>query len=245
LAQDQYTKTLAGIPGLVDIPALGDLMGASHTDKEIGKLLIAVVPHIVRTPGYTQENLKGVYAGTDQVPHVMYAPKPEPETIPPGTEKVAPVQPPPAKPAPATPAPTGLPRLSFAPPSVQGGVGTQITLTLQADSISDLSAAAPIRLKYDPRVLRLNDITPGNLLSSDGQQVTVAKDIRNDTGEATVTISRVAGTPGVSGSGALATFSFSAIGRGNGGVLLTEFGLKNSQNEPITIAPAPVTVTIQ
>jgi general secretion pathway protein D len=242
LAQDQYTKTLAGIPGLVDIPALGDLMGASHTDKEIGKLLIAVVPHIVRTPGYTQENLKGVYAGTDQVPHVMYAPKSEPETIAPGSEKVAPVQPA-AKPA--TPAPSGLPRLSFAPPSVQGAVGTQVTLTLQADNVSDLSAAAPIRLKYDPRVLRLNDITPGNLLSGDGQQVTIAKDIRNDTGEATVTISRVAGTAGVNGSGALATFSFSAVGRGNGGVLLTEFGLKNSQNEPITIAPAPVTVTIQ
>ena len=28
--------------------------------------MIALIPHIVRTPGYTAENLRGIYAGNDQ-----------------------------------------------------------------------------------------------------------------------------------------------------------------------------------
>ena len=131
------------------------------------------------------------------------------------------------------------------PPATQSGVGNKIALTLQVDSVTDLSSLAPIRIKFDPRVLRLDDIVPGSFLAGDGQQATVAKDIRNDTGEATLSISRVAGTQGVNGSGPLATFSFSAISKGNGGVMLTEFGLKNSQNSPITIAPPQVAVTVQ
>jgi general secretion pathway protein D len=189
-----------------------------------------------------------VFAGTDQMPHVSYAPKPEPETIPSGAEKVAPTQAPPATPAPVppvAPAAQQLPRLSFVPPAVQGGIGSTVTVTLQVDNVTDLSSVAPIRIKFDSRVLRLDDIVPGGFLSGDGQQATVAKDIRNDTGEATITISRVAGTQGANGSGVLATFSFSAIAKGNGGVMLTEFGLKNSQNNPITIAPPAVTVAIQ
>jgi hypothetical protein len=82
-------------------------------------------------------------------------------------------------------------------------------------------------------------------LSRDGQRVTTAKDIRNDTGEATFTISRPAGAPGVNGTGALATFIFTAVGKGEGAVLMTDFNLRNSQNEAVTIAPAPLQVTVQ
>ena len=38
--------------------------------------MIALVPHIVRTPDYSAENLRGIYAGTDQVVKINYAPKP-------------------------------------------------------------------------------------------------------------------------------------------------------------------------
>jgi hypothetical protein len=56
-------------------------------------------------------------------------------------------------------------------------------------------------VKWDPKVLRLNEITPGELLARDGQQVTSAKDIRNDTGEAWVTMNRLPGAGGVEWSG--------------------------------------------
>src|SRR5579872_2638718 len=77
LSQSQDTNLVNGIPGLVNIPALGHLFGSDHTDKIRAELMIALVPHIVRTPGYTAENLRGIYAGTDQVVKINYAPKDE------------------------------------------------------------------------------------------------------------------------------------------------------------------------
>ena len=78
LSQSQDTNLVNGIPGLVNIPVLGHtIFGSDHTDKVRAELMIALVPHIVRTPGYTAENLRGIYAGTDQVVKINYAPKDE------------------------------------------------------------------------------------------------------------------------------------------------------------------------
>ena len=77
LSQSQDTNLVNGIPGLVNIPVLGILFGSDHTDKIRAELMIALVPHIVRTPDYTAENLRGIYAGTDQVVKINYAPKDE------------------------------------------------------------------------------------------------------------------------------------------------------------------------
>ncbi len=57
--------------------------------------MIALVPHIVRTPDYTAENLRGIYAGTDQVVKINYAPKADEEAAPgtPGTVPAAPAAP--------------------------------------------------------------------------------------------------------------------------------------------------------
>ena len=39
--------------------------------------MIALIPHIVRTPDYTPENLRGIYAGTDQTVKLTYANRPD------------------------------------------------------------------------------------------------------------------------------------------------------------------------
>ncbi len=279
LSQDQNTKSLSGIPGLINIPLLGKLLGSETTDKETSELLIALIPHIVRTPNLTAADLKGVAAGSDQVVRVTYAPpaSPVPAGVPPatttapqtgGTEHVAPVPapsttpqttPPPATvppgatppppPAPGTQPlaaqPTGGPKLLFAPATVQTQLGGAVTLTLQVEGVTDLFAASPVRIKWDPKVLRLNDIAPGDFLSRDNQKITSAKDIRNDAGEAWVTLNRLPGAGGVSGSGALATFSFNAIGKGNTSVSVTDFGIRNVQLQPIVVTAPEVPVVVQ
>jgi general secretion pathway protein D len=76
LNQTQDTANYGGIPGLVNIPILGKILfGNDHTEKSRSDLLIALIPHIVRTPDYTAENLRGIYVGTDQVVKINYAPK--------------------------------------------------------------------------------------------------------------------------------------------------------------------------
>ena len=67
LTRSQDTQSMNGIPGLVDIPVLGNIFfGNNHVEKDRGDLMIALVPHIVRTPDYSPENLRGVFAGADQ-----------------------------------------------------------------------------------------------------------------------------------------------------------------------------------
>jgi hypothetical protein len=74
--------------------------------------------------------------------------------------------------------------------------------------------------------------------------VSTIKDIRNDAGEATLTVARSAG-PGVTGSGSVAILNFVAIARGAGTVTVTEMGLKNSQAAAVPVALGTVSVAVQ
>ena len=74
--------------------------------------------------------------------------------------------------------------------------------------------------------------------------MTSVKDIRNDSGEATISIVRLPGA-GVSGTGALATLNFVSVGRGAGAVTVTELNLKNSQAQPLAVTLGSVAVNVQ
>ncbi len=91
LTKIQDTKTVTGIPGLNSIPILRRLFSGESVDRERQELLIALVPHIVRRPEYSAENLRGIAVGNAQSVHLSYAPRP--------SETRA-----------ATPAPAGPPR---------------------------------------------------------------------------------------------------------------------------------------
>lgn len=131
LMQTQETRSLAGIPGLMNIPILKKIFSSESVEKNDSELLIALVPHIVRTPGITDLNLKPVAAGTDAAVKVSRAPrepeapaakevKPQPAPAPAGTP-VQPTSPAPAPAAAPAPAPqpgpaTPLPQVPLVPP---------------------------------------------------------------------------------------------------------------------------------
>ena len=82
---------------------------------------------------------------------------------------------------------------------------------------------------------------PGSLLSSDGQPLIFTRNILNDTGTVTVNLNRQPGAAGVSGSGALATFTFQAVGPGATILTFTQLELRDAQAQPIA-APAPQSI---
>ena len=120
-----------------------------------------------------------------------------------------------------------------------------VAINIQIENAGDLFSVSPIRIKFDPTQLRLNDVTPGELFSRDGGRSTTVKDIRNDTGEATLTVSRLPGSPGVSGAGPMATLNFTAIGKGTSAVTIMELDLKNAQQQSIPAALGELPVTVQ
>jgi general secretion pathway protein D len=312
LATDLQSTTVAGMPGLTNIPVLGGVFLAG-TKKQAthGDLMIALVPHIVRTPGYTAENLRGIYAGTDQVVKISYAPKPAPATpspVPapgapaPGAAPVVPapkpapagVNPPPvggAKPAavipfgpggtaigpaaspgsplpneaspsvpgatvpsasvpgvatPVAAAPGRAPaRVTFSPDTVQTPEGGSVVVAVQVEDAAEVTSAMPLRIKFDPEQLRLEDIAAGDFLSRGGVFVNSVKDIRNDVGEAAITISRAAGAPGISGSGTLAVLRFTAVGGGDAPVSVSELRLTNAKAQDVPAVLGGVAIKVQ
>ncbi len=243
LMQSQDTSAVSGIPGLTNIPVLGKYMfGANSRDKSRGELLVALIPHIVRTPDINVANLKSVAAGTDATVKLNYAPrKDEPAPTPPAA--AAPATPSSAPAAPSTTVPAGATRLLFNPGIVQAQLGSPVVVTLQIDNASDLSAV-PVRVKWDPKILRLNQVTPSGLLAQ-GNTNPPSLDIRNDAGEAAIDISRVTGAPGINGSGALMQFTFTAVGKGATTIAVTDVNLKDSKQQPISASAPVLSVTVQ
>jgi general secretion pathway protein D len=256
LSQSSDASTVGGLPGLTNIPILGQfLFGSSSKNKSTGELMIALIPHIIRTPDYSAENLRGIYAGTDQVVKLYYAPKtpeeapanPNPPSTPPVTVPMAtlPLATPPATVLPNAPvAPVGPARVRFAPASVEAAPGGSVLVSVQIDNAADLFSASPIRVKYDASILRLNDATPGELFTRDGVKITSVKDIRNEVGEATLTVARTPGTKGISGSGSVLMLNFTAVGKGAGTVTLPDFNLKNTQLLPVAATPGELSVKV-
>jgi len=238
LMQSQETQTIGGIPGLVNIPVLGKyLFGSTSKDKSRGELLIALIPHIVRAQDISALDLRGISAGTDQTVKLSYGPRPEEQT--PAAAPAAPAAP--QATVPVTPAvPSGAMRLSFVPPAVQAQVSAQVVVGLQVDNASDL-AGVPIKVQWDPKILRLNQVTPAGLLAQPGGNPP-SLDIRNDSGDASIDMSRAAG---VNGSGLLMQFNFTAVGKGTSTLSVTQIGLRNSQQKPISVSAPSLPVTVQ
>jgi general secretion pathway protein D len=120
LMQTQETRSLAGIPGLMNIPVLKRIFSSESVEKSDSELLIALIPHIVRSPGITDVNLRPVAAGTDAAVKVSMTPREAPsaakEAKPQPVPAPAPqATPPQAPPAPATP-PVERPVLQPPPP---------------------------------------------------------------------------------------------------------------------------------
>jgi general secretion pathway protein D len=250
LMQTQDTRTLSGVPGLATMPLLGRLFGNENTEKDRGELLIALVPHILRSPDLQPVNLRGVASGADQAIHVSYAQREEiaPKTPAGGGAVQAPgTAPAPLTPAPITPSPaaggTTSPRIYFTPPAAQVATGSSVSLTLQVENATDLFTA-PLTLRFDPRVVQVRDVTAGGFLGGDGQKINFSKNILNDSGQVTVTLNRMPNTGGVSGAGTLLTLQLQAVGSGLSQISVSGMGAKDSKLQPIAVTIPAAVVTV-
>jgi hypothetical protein len=171
------------------------------------------------------------------VPVPAEAPKPAsaPETAPPA---------PSATPAPAAPAPGPGTRLLFRPEKIEVKLDQTFTIQFDVNDARDLYAA-PFKLKFDPQLLRLEEVAPGGFLSSDGQKIIFTRNILNDTGDATVNLNRMPDSTGLNGAGALAVFTFKAIRPGTALVTFSDLTARDSHNQPVSQDVPHASVTIR
>lgn len=183
-----------------------------------------------------------------------------PATAPPATAPAIPgvTAPRPAAAAPpvtAPPRPAAVPgapaagpvRISFLPATAETQLNSTITVTLVGDNINNMVAAAA-QLRYDPRILRINNIVAGDLMQrglAANARTEPSKNILNDTGQADMSVSR--GTGGaVSGMGGLFTVVFQAVGRGNTAVSVSSVTVTPLGGQPVVAnAPRPLVINVK
>jgi general secretion pathway protein D len=159
-----------------------------------------------------------------------------PATAPPATA-------PPATAPPAT-APAGKAVLRFAPSPVQVGVGGTFTVSMMIDNASDL-VSAPVQVVFDQKVLKLNDVSQGDLMGQGGTAANLTKNVQNDAGAAAIQLNRPPGSAGVNGSGTLLTFNFSAIAPGTTQITAPNLTLRNSQGAAAATGSPQLTVNVK
>jgi general secretion pathway protein D len=146
---------------------------------------------------------------------------PAPETNPtPATTPAKPLTQP-------APAPGGPPiSLSITPPAGNQTVGNTFQVSVSASNARDLYAV-PLQLQFNPAVLQLVNVDAGDLLSRDGQAVSI---VHRDEGNGLVTIStsRPPNVGGITGQGGVATLTFRAIAAGDSNLALVKVGARSS-----------------
>lgn len=157
----------------------------------------------------------------------------------PGATAVAP--PPPQE---ASAAAAGQPAVQLIPSSPEAQVNTSLTVRVNVENVKELFAA-PMKLTFDNKVLRLVDIRRGPFMSGDGAQVTFDQTKVDSPGMAIVGLNRIAGSGGVSGSGTLVTLVFQAVGAGTTDVKFEELTLRDAKLQSITVTPPVARITVK
>jgi len=205
----------------------------------------AVVPAVVMQP---QAAPAGAQNGAAPAPGAPVTPAGMPRipgvTAPPAATPPMGVPVQPAKPQANQEAAAPKVTVKFVPAQTTAKVNGTVTVSLMVDNVKDL-ASTPMHIRFDPKILKLNDVVRGNLLASDGHQVAFSKNILNDTGEATVSVSRFPASGGISGSGSIVTLVFEAIAPGETVVTVPSLMLRNSQSQLIAAANPALAVSVK
>jgi general secretion pathway protein D len=258
------SKTLNGWPGFAKIPILRYLFSTDSTDHEEDEVLIVMIPHIVRLPDWTRENLRGIYSGTDQSIQVKRESAVRtPATEPPKPAAQAPVgvAPGAAVPMPgasgpgSTPAvspPQGQPgKMRFEPGTLALKVGETKTVAVVVENVSDLFSI-PMLLQYNPAVVSIEEFQHavsegqhGGFLSGGTQEIAIVSNINKEKGQAVISATRQPNTAGVSGSGTLLAIVIKGIAPGSSNLSIVQQNAKDSQQRPIPLVTSEATVQVQ
>jgi general secretion pathway protein D len=150
-----------------------------------------------------------------------------------------------AEPAkPAEPKPTGNAVVRFLPPHAETSPQGMLTVALIIENATEVSSA-PLQVTFDPKVVKLNDAGRGDFFSSDGQIPLFTKNIQNDAGAAAMNLNRLPNTPGVSGSGVLATLIFQAVAKGSTTVTVPNLTVRNAQGQVVFSGSPQMTINVK
>jgi general secretion pathway protein D len=245
IMEDQQTKSLAGIPGLAQIPILKYLFGQTTQDHSENEIVFAIVPHIIRATDVNEFNQRAIDIGTATTIELRHVSKPQAAPAQPASPSIQllPNQPPTGQP-PAPNSGGGTASFLFDPPTIQATKGNTFVVNLLISGAQNVHSV-PVQLNYDPKMLQLVNVSNGGFLSQDGQAVALVHREDETVGQSQITATRPPGAGGVSGQGAVVTLTFQAKTDGQTPLTITRGGARDPGLQAITVNGAQAAVTVQ
>jgi general secretion pathway protein D len=249
ILDDSQTRSLAGIPGLAQIPILGYLFGQRTQDHAQDETVFAITPHVIRGTTVSELNQRAIDIGTANTIELRRISHP---ATPPAQAPAMPANPgaPSAGGAPATQSQTpGQPGNSvanflFDPGQITAVKGNTFAVNLMIAGAQNVYSV-PVQMNYDPAKLTLVNVSNGGFLSQDGQAVALVHREDDTTGTLQITATRPPGSGGVSGQGTVVTLTFQAKASGQTPLTITRGGARDPNLQSITVNGAQASVTVQ
>jgi general secretion pathway protein D len=246
LIEQTDSNSVTGIPGVAKVPGFRYLFGNNTIDHEKDEILIVLIPHIVRMPSISVENLRSISSGTDtnaevRLEDAVLLPEPPKPQGAPGS------QPAPASIATLAPANTSVSQnasLQFEPGTATLKVGETSTIGVTVQNVQDLYSI-PMLLQFNPAVVSIEDVRQGGFLSGGTQEVAIVERVDKERGQAIISATRMPNTPGVSGSGTLVGIVVKGLAPGNSQLTIVQVNAKDSQQRPIQVVTGEATVRVQ
>jgi general secretion pathway protein D len=248
LMEQTDSDTITGIPGMARVPGFRYLFGNNTVDHEKDEILIVLIPHIVRMPSISVENLRSISSGTDTNAEVRLAdavllPEPMKPQAAPGPQP-APASAAAPPPAPANSSASQNASLQFEPGTASLKVGETSTIGVTVQNVQDLYSI-PMLLQFNPAVISVEDVRQGGFLSGGTQEVAIVERVDKERGQAIISATRMPNTPGVSGSGTLVGIVIKGLAPGNSQLSIVQVNAKDSQQRPIQVVTGEATVRVQ
>src|SRR6266850_2541072 len=238
------SNNINGWPGLAKLPFFRYFFSSDSVDHQENEVLIVLIPHIVRLPTMTAENLRSIASGTDTNAEVrlenevMAPPVPKTEAVP------VPAQPPAAAaPRPQAPA-SQNPTLRFDPGTISLKPGETTTIGVVVQNVQDLYSI-PMLLQFNPAVISVEDVRQGGFLSGGTQDIAIVERVDKERGQAIISATRMPNTPGVSGTGTLVGIIVRGVAPGNSQLSIVQVNAKDSQQRPIQMVTSEAAIRVQ
>ena len=134
--------------------------------------------------------------------------------------------------------------LRFTPEQVDLGVGQTATLGLVIENVNDLFSV-PVLLRYDPKVISVEEVRHGGFLSGGTQEIAIVQRIDAERGEAIISATRQPNTAGVSGSGTLVGIVIKGLAAGTTSLSIVQVTARDSQQRPIQMVSSEGVIRVQ
>jgi general secretion pathway protein D len=256
LIAEEDRKTRDSVPGVDDIPLIGDVLSNTDTDKITTEVMLIITPHIVRKLVPPPLAKQTMWSGTAQ----HYATKPQFSINQTGSTSLyndrGTVFSSAANSAPSSPneqaaeaknvdqesaepdptdsktSPPDVSQLQVLPAATSVKIGEQISLTLQGQNFSSVERTS-LALTYDPAVMTFKQAIEGPFWT--GQQVppSLTVSVVPNAGQLVIQMGQQ-GKP-VQGSGALATIVFEATGTGTAHIHIQNPTVLGANAQPVPV----------